>query len=104
MQNSLAWLLFMVFGMILFVMYVTIRRRWVAPVVAAVIGIAASVVVMTLSGLAQGNTWLHAIFVGLVVGGLFSAGTLVIAFYFQREERRRVIHDNMPPDDGDETG
>lgn len=97
MQTSLAWLLFLLFGAILFVMYVTIRRRWISPVLTAAVGVLASIVVMTLTGLAQGNILLHAIFTGLVVGGLFSAGTLAMAFYFQRRERQQSAADE-PPD------
>ena len=89
MQNSTAWLLFAVFGVILFVMYVAIRRRWGSPVLVAVVGVAASIVVMTLTGLSQRNTIYQAIFAGLLVGSLFSLGTLAIASYFLANEQRR---------------
>ncbi len=100
MQSSLAWLLFLLFGAILFVMYVAIRRRWISPILAAAAGVLASIIVMTLTGLAQGNILLHAIFTGLLVGGLFSGGTLAMAFYFQRQEGRNPRRSYEPPDDG----
>lgn len=102
MQNPVAWLLFVIFGLILFVMYVAIRRRWLSPVLVAAVGVLASVIVMTLTSLAQGNVWLQAIFVGLIVGGLFSGGTLAMAFYFLRSESRPAYGDfvdaTLPPD------
>ena len=56
-------------------MYVAIRRRFASPVVIAAIGVFANMIVMTLIGLAQGNTIYQAIFAGLLVGGLFSGGS-----------------------------
>lgn len=101
MQSPVAWLLFLLFGLILFVIYVAIRRRWLPPLATAVAGIVSSVIVMTLTSLAQGNLLLHAVFTGVLVGGLFSAGTLAMAFYFQRNEDARqqqgVFYE--PPDD-----
>jgi Na+/H+-translocating membrane pyrophosphatase len=88
MQNPTAIALFVVFALILFAMYIAIRRRLAAPVIIAAIGVFASIVVMTLIGLAQGNSVYQAIFVGLLIGGLFSGGTLAMAVYFQTNERR----------------
>lgn len=101
MQNPIAWLLFAVFSLILFAMYVGIRRRWGSPILVGGLGVIASIVVMTLLGLAQNNTAYQALFAGLLVGGLFSGGALVIAYYFQSNERRRNLDINQPPpDDG----
>lgn len=97
MQNPTAWLLFALFGLILFVMYVALRRRWASPVVVGLLGVAGSIVVMTLLGLAQNNTIYQALFVGLLVGGLFSIGTLAMASYFHSAEQRQ--HAEMPPAD-----
>ena len=88
MQNPTAILLFVFFGLILLLMYIAIRRRFAATVVIAAIGVFASIIVMTLIGLVQGNTFYQAIFAGILVGGLFSAGTLAMAAYFQTNEQR----------------
>jgi Na+/H+-translocating membrane pyrophosphatase len=88
MQNPTAILLFVFFGLILFLMYIAIRRRFASPIVIAGMGVVASVIVMTLIGLVQGNTFYQAIFAGILVGGLFSAGTLAMAAYFQSNEQR----------------
>ena len=56
MQNPIAWMLFVVFGATLFGMYIAIRRHWGSPVLIAGLGVAASIVLMTLIGLAQNNT------------------------------------------------
>ena len=89
MQSPTAWLLFAVFGLVLFLMYVGIRRRWASPLLVAVVGVLGSIIIMTLTGLAQGNTIYQAIFAGFLVGGLFSIGTLAIASYFYNNERRQ---------------
>ena len=98
MQNPSAWLLFAVFGLILFVMYVGIRRRWASPILVAAFGVIGSVVVMTLTGLAQGNGIYQALFAGVLVGGLFSGGTLAVASYFQTAEQRRAADAGSNPE------
>lgn len=96
MTNLTAWLLFAVFGFVLFATYVAIRRRFGSPTLIAAFGVIGSVVVMTLTALAQGNTIYQAIFAGLLVGGLFSAGTLAMAWYFSSNEARQTA---QPPDE-----
>ena len=54
------------------------HRSWYSPTRA----------VMTLIGLAQGNSIYQAIFAGLLIGGLFSGGVLAMAAYFQGNEQR----------------
>src|SRR5690606_23597396 len=76
MDNPTSLLFFALFGIILFVMYIAVRRRWASPLVIAAIGVVASIVVITLMSLSEGNHIYQALFVGLLVGGLFSAGTL----------------------------
>lgn len=101
MQSPTAWLLFALFGLILFVMYVSLRRRWASPVAVSALGVLGSIVVMTLTGLAQNNTIYQAIFAGLLVGGLFSGGTVAMAAYFQNNEARREMPQAQypPPED-----
>ena len=81
--------LFAVFGVILFAMYIAIRRHFASPVIIAAIGVFANIVVMTMIGLAQGDTIYQAIFAGLLIGGLFSGGVLAMAVYFQGNEQRK---------------
>lgn len=80
--------LFFAFALILVVMYVAIRRRWLPPLLSATIGVIASVAVMTLSALAQGNSIYQALFTGLLVGGLFSIGVVAMAYYFSLNQQR----------------
>jgi Na+/H+-translocating membrane pyrophosphatase len=89
MLSPTALALFVVFGLILFGMYIAIRRRFASPVVISAIGVFANIIVMTLIGLAQGNTIYQAIFAGLLIGGLFSGGVLAMAAYFQGNETKR---------------
>jgi hypothetical protein len=101
MQNPTAWLLFAVFGVILFAMYIGIRRRWGSPILVGGLGVIASVVVMTLLGMAQGNTTYQALFAGILVGGIFSGGTLVMAYYFHTNEQRRAAEQQARRDEID---
>jgi peptidoglycan/LPS O-acetylase OafA/YrhL len=100
MQNPISWLLFALFGLILFVMYVSLRRHWASPVAVSALGVLGSVIVMTLTGLAQDNTIYQAIFAGLLVGGLFSGGTVAMAAYFQSNEKRQQAAQPLPPEEG----
>jgi len=77
----------MLFGVILFAMYIAIRRKLLPPTTVATLGVFGSIVTITLMALTQGNNIVQAIFVGLLVGGLFSAGILAMAWYFQSNER-----------------
>lgn len=79
--------LFFAFALVLVVMYVAIRRRWLPPLLTATLGVIASVAVMTLSALAQGNSIYQALFTGLLVGGLFSIGVVAMAYYFSLSEQ-----------------
>ncbi|MBK8020682.1 MAG: hypothetical protein IPK19_04435 [Chloroflexi bacterium] len=89
MENATSWLLYFVFALVLFVMYLAIRRRWLSPVVVSAVGVLLSIVLMTLVGAAQGNNAYQALFAGVLVGGLFSISTLAMAYYFVRAEERR---------------
>lgn len=80
--------LFFAFALILVVMYIAIRRRWLPPLLSATAGVIASIAVMTLSALAQGNSIYQALFTGLLVGGLFSIGVVAMAYYFALNEER----------------
>lgn len=88
MQNLTSWLLFIVFALVLIFMYVAIRRHWLSTTLVAAIGVLLSIIVMTLVGISQGNSIPQSLFVGFVVGGLFSVGTLSMAIYFLRVESR----------------
>jgi CDP-diglyceride synthetase len=85
-MQQLAWLFFVLFAIILAGMYLSIRRQWLAPGLTAAVGVIASIVLMTLTSLGQGNMPVQAVIVGILLGGLFSGATLAIAWYFQRAE------------------
>ncbi|MBE2271436.1 MAG: hypothetical protein IAE80_24600 [Anaerolinea sp.] len=89
-MTPLALVLFVVFAVILFGMYIAIRRRLLPPSVSATLGVFGSVVAVTLMSSSMGNHIVQAIFVGLLVGGLFSAGVLALAWYFQSNEKKKV--------------
>jgi Na+/H+-translocating membrane pyrophosphatase len=104
--NSAAGVLFfLLFSVVQIAMYIIVRRQLIPPFLIGLIGVITGIIAMTLMGLAQGNEIYQAIFAGIVVGGLISGGTLTMALYFLRGERRlRAGETNqdaryMPPND-----
>lgn len=91
MNTPEASIFFVIFGIILFVTYIAIRRQIARPGLIAAISVVASIIAMTLTGLAQGNTIYQAVFAGLVVGSMFSGGTIAMAWYFLSSEKRRAV-------------
>ncbi len=102
MQSIAGWILYLLFALILFGMYLAIRREWAAPGAVAGIGIVTSIVCMVLISLAQGNMAVQALIVGLLVGLLFSLATLAAAWYFHSREMRARGIASPPPSRDDE--
>ncbi len=89
MVNSAAgFLFFLLFSVVQIAMYVVVRRQLIPSFLIGLIGVIASIIALTLMGLAQGNEIYQAVFAGIVVGGLLSGGTLAMALYFLSGERR----------------
>jgi len=82
---------FILFGLVILMMYLSVRRQMFPLGATAFIGVIASVICMTLFSLAQGNVMLQALAVGMVIGGVFSIVTLALALYFQGNERREEL-------------
>lgn len=95
-MQGMAWVFFILFALALASMYLGIRRSWAAPGVIAAAGVAASIILMTLTALAQNNLLIQAIIVGVLVGGLFSGATLAVAWYFHSSELRARYADAAP--------
>lgn len=87
MQGS-AMIFFLLFAVVQVAIYLGIRRRWASPGVIAGGGVLASVVVMILIALAQGDIIAQSVVVGVVVGIIFSIATLAMAWYFHSMEMR----------------
>lgn len=99
-MQSLALLFFALMVVVLVVMYLSIRRDWFPPSITAAVGIVASIIAMTLVSLAQGNSILQAVVVGILVGSMFGGATLGIAWYFQTGQMRSQYRsDERPPDE-----
>lgn len=81
-----AWIVFFVFAVVQFVMYIVIRRGLAAPALVGGVGVVSSVILMMLFSLSQSNPILQALLTGIAVGGLFSAATLGLAWFFSRAE------------------
>jgi hypothetical protein len=88
MQSIAGWILYLVFAVILFGMYLAIRRQWAPPGMVAGLGIVTSIACMILISLTQGNMAVQAVVVGILVGLLFSLATLAAAWYFHTKELR----------------
>ncbi len=102
-MNPTSLLLFVLFALLLFAMYIAIRRRWGPTLLVATLGVIGSIAVMTLNGLARSSTIYQALVAGLLVGGLFSIGILAMAYYFMTNEQRAKHRaapyspDDLPP-------
>ncbi|MEQ8673078.1 MAG: hypothetical protein RLP44_16850 [Aggregatilineales bacterium] len=81
---------FMIFSLIIVGMYITVRRRWVNPGVAAAVGIVAGTVAMmlTLSSMNSDMMDVQAIFFGFLIGTGFVVAALAVAWYFHSNELR----------------
>lgn len=87
-MQAFAFILFALFALVLMGMYLAIRREWFAPGTTAGVGVVLSMLLMMFISLAQGNPFIWALILGIVLGGLFSAATLAIAWYFHKNELR----------------
>ena len=93
-MQGLAGIFFVLLAVVLVASYLSIRREWLRPGVTAGAAVLASIVLMVLISLGQGNSAIQAIVVGIVVGGLFSGVTVGIAWYFHSQELRQAgAHD-----------
>lgn len=97
MQGS-SIVFFLIFAVILVVTYLAIRRQWAGPVAVSLGSVIASILAMTLMALAQGNSIIQALIVGMAIGFVFSGATLAIAWYFHSNElRARYIREQGMP-------
>lgn len=85
---NFSFVFFVIFVLIVLGVYLSIRRRWVAPSLTAVLGLVGGILAMMLFALAQGNIFLQALVVGVLLGGSMIIATLAIAMYFQGNEVR----------------
>ncbi len=85
-MQGMAWIFFMLLALVLVGTYLSIRREWFSPLVTALVSVVASIVLMLLVSLAQDNSLIQAVVVGITVGGIFSGATLGIAWYFHSNE------------------
>ena len=88
MNSTLSFVFYGIFAISLVWMYLAIRRGWGAPGFVAGAGVVGSIISMMLMSIAQGNAVLHAIVVGILLGGLFSGATLAISWYFHVKEQQ----------------
>lgn len=105
-MSGIAVVLYLAFALVQVGVYLSIRRRWASPLVTATAGVFASIMLMLLVGLAQGNSVFQAAFAALIVGGLFSGGVLAMAWYFHSSEVRQAQSHGAadPAADGDQPG
>lgn len=83
-MNNFASVIFLIlFALSTLLTYLAIRRRWLPLVTAAAVGVGANMLFFFLFSLSQGNVFLHALAVGVLLGGLFAAMTVAIAAFFR---------------------
>jgi hypothetical protein len=86
MQGT-AWIFFIITAVILLTTYLAIRRSWASPGLTAAVSVVATIICMILTALAQGNSSIQAVVVGILVGSIFSGATVGMAWYFQSHEQ-----------------
>lgn len=94
-MQGMAWIFFILLALALLLAYLAIRREWFPPLWVALATVVASIVLMVLTSLGQGNSPIQAVVVGIVVGGMFSGATLGIAWYFHSHELQQRYADEQ---------
>lgn len=77
---------FILFGICLLGMYVTIRRQLAPLGFVAAVGMIGSILFMTLFLLTRVDVPAQAILFGILIGAIFAIATLAIAWYFHNQE------------------
>lgn len=90
-----ALLFFFLFVATIVSSYVALRRRLASPTLIGAGCVFGSIVLMMLFSLANGNVFLHALVVGVLVGGAFGVATLAVALYFQGDEMRKNTRNTL---------
>ncbi len=85
-MNGSALIFFILFGLTIVAIYLGVRRGWASVRLITLVGAAASIVLMALFSLAQGNVAAQAIVVGVLVGSIFTAAAVSIANFFRTSE------------------
>lgn len=85
MRDS-AWIFFILTAFVLLLSYLAVRRGWAAPGLTAGVSVTATIICMVLTSLAQGNSAIQAVIVGILLGSVFSGATLGMAWYFQTHQ------------------
>lgn len=101
-MQGLSWIFFILLAATLVAAYLSIRREWLRPSVTSGLAVVASILLMMLTSLGQGNSVIQAVVVGIVVGGLAAAVTIAVAWYFHMQEYS--LHDDYADEvyeDGD---
>lgn len=87
-MQGLAFVFFALTAATLFLAYLSIRREWFSPTITATVTVITSIILMIFTSLGEGNALIHAVVIGILIGGVFSAATLGIAWYFHNLERQ----------------
>lgn len=85
-MQGLGWLFFILLAATLVAAYLSIRREWLRPAMTGGLTVVASIILMMLTSLGQGNSVIQAVVVGIVVGGIAAAATIGVAWYFHMQE------------------
>jgi len=80
---------FFLFAAILIGVYIAMRRRLASVRILAAVGVFGGIVSMTLFAMTQDNIlFIHALLVGIVLGGGLSFAVIMMAWYFLAQELR----------------
>lgn len=100
-MTGTALIFFFVFGVIITLMYMALRRQWFNPTLTVAVSMLASTAAMILSLINNNDEMmnLQAIFFGFLISLVFNGVAMAMAWYFQSNEFREqgVYHDAPEP-------
>ncbi|GAB1420053.1 hypothetical protein MASR2M15_01290 [Anaerolineales bacterium] len=87
-------LFFALFSITLLGIYISIRRHYLPTKVTIIGGLLLSIVFMFLFSLSQNNHPLHALLVGVILGGVFCVVIIALALYFEGNALQNEIQND----------
>ena len=87
-MSGSAMIFFFLFAALLMGVYIAMRRQLAPVKLLSAGGVLGGIITMTLFGLSQDVIFLHALLVGILLGGGMSLAVLLLANYFLNQELR----------------
>lgn len=97
MQNPGSITFLALFAIATVLIYLSVRRSWLSITSSAGLGAVACTVSFVLFSLSQGNLFIQALIVGVLLGLLFTGMTVAMAAFFKNNDAARAENQPTPP-------